>query len=286
MIRSSLNLMILLTAWITIFSLTSSVSGRGTFTHNETKSFSTSPRIWQYGTYFDGTVVLRIVNKNPNKTSSSDEVWIRPVLSLRIIHPNGTVSEIDKDLEIPEFNWRITISLGPVNIYALQKGYLLVTYFNTSNPNDINTYEEWGRIIDWNGNLYDKVNFSKAYTENGTWYPSDTTIVTNIDPEKGFIRIAGDAFNLKKLSEGNITIFQTDVFNVIATVDEGYSIIIGYSTYSSNNNPLEIRAAVYALTKRYDDKQFGAPKMIYHLPLDNITITDIFAGTSSTGIGQ
>ncbi|CAG8599360.1 555_t:CDS:2, partial [Diversispora eburnea] len=287
----------------------SSVSGFRSFTHNETNPFETSPRIWQYGTYFDGTVVLRIINRDPNKNSSTTELWIRPVLSLRIIYPNGTVSEIDIELEIPEFNWHPLIDdyiQDTINIYALHKGYLLVTYFNTSNPDDINTYEEWGRIIDWNGNLYDKVNFSKAYIENGIWYPMATGIVTNVDPEKGFLRIfgmnatynewqqytIGNTFNLNKLSEGNIVLPQNGnyaLISIVATVDEGYSLIIGNSTNSTdsnNNNPLEIRTAVYALTKGYHDKQFSAPKMIYQLPLDNVTITGIFTGTSSTGIGQ
>ncbi|CAG8602990.1 11691_t:CDS:2, partial [Diversispora eburnea] len=308
MIRSSLNLMVLLITWITILFLTSSVSGYGIFTHNETKPYPTPPRIWQHVEYIDGTVVLRIINRNSNKKSLSGEAWIRPVLSLRIIHPNGTVSEIDKDLEIPEFNWRIFTIPGfsdfqdPISIYALQRNYLIVRYFKASNTSDITTYEEWGRIIDWNGDLY-----KEAFIYDGIWYPSLTTIVTNVDPEKGFIRIAGmnasyfewqqyvidDSFNLKRLYEGNITLPQKNenstTLYAIATVDEGYSIIMGNSTDSTNsgnNNPLEIRAAVYALTKRYDDKQFGAPKMIYQLPLDDITISGMNVGISSTGIGQ
>ncbi|CAG8569410.1 695_t:CDS:2 [Diversispora eburnea] len=282
MIRLSLNQIVLLTAWITIFSLTSSVSeGYGNFTHNETKPYSTPPRVWQHGEYFDGTVVLRIINRDSDKTSSTGEAWIRQVLSLRIIHPNGTVSEIDKDLKIQEFNWRITSSggdyLDPISIYALHKGFILVRYFNASDSGDFTTYEEWGRIIDWDGKLYSEVFFGGAYIINGTW--GSTGIVTNVNPEKGFIRIAGNI----TLPQNNGT---SSVLRTIATVDEGYSIIMGNFTNSSSNNPFEIRAAVYALTKGYNDEQFDTPRMIYQLPLDNITISDIFSGTSSTGIGQ
>ncbi|RHZ82430.1 hypothetical protein Glove_109g149 [Diversispora epigaea] len=297
--------MVLLIAWITIFSLTSSVSGLGSFIHNETNPFETKPRIWRYLTYFDGTVVIRIINRNPNITSLGNEVWIRPVLSLRIIHPNGTVSEMDKDLEIPEFNWHITQVNGlldPVNIFALQKGYLLVRYFNASNPDDPNTYEEWGRIIDWNGNSYNEVYFSKAYIENGIWYPTATNFVSNVNPEKGFIKIdwrknyvewqqytIDDTFNFIKLSYGNLPFLQNiTAFNVMGTVDEGYGIIIGISTTSSNDDdPLENSvAAVYVLTKGYNDNQFGAPKLLYQSNLPNITISSIFSGISSTGVGQ
>ncbi|RHZ82560.1 hypothetical protein Glove_109g37 [Diversispora epigaea] len=285
---------------------TSSVSGLGIFTHNETKSFEAKPRIWKYLTYFDGTVVIRIINVDPNKISLDPELWVRPMLSLRIIYPNGTVSEIDKYLEIPEFNWHITMSfdgyrLDPINIFVLQKGFLLVRYFNAPNSDDITTYEEWGRVIDFNGNLYSR--FWGAYIENGTWYPSAATIVTNVDPEKGFIRIVGrnvtyiewqqyttdDEFNFIKLYEGNITLPQngSSIFNVVGTVDDGYSIIMGNSTDSINSdNLLEISATVYALTKGYHDKQFGAPKLLYQTNLPNVTISRIFYGISSTGIGQ
>ncbi|RHZ82458.1 hypothetical protein Glove_109g153 [Diversispora epigaea] len=419
--------MILLIAWITIFSLTSSVSGLGSFTYNEMNPFETKPQISKYLTYFDGTVVVRIINVDPNKISLDPELWVRPMLSLRIIYPNGTVSEMDKDLEIPEFNWHITqvnglldpvnifalqkgyllvryfnasnpddlntyeewgriidwngnsynevyfskayiengiwnptatnfvsnvnpekdpnkISLDPelwvrpmlslriiypngtvsemdkdleipefnwhitqvnglldpVNIFALQKGYLLVRYFNASNPDDLNTYEEWGRIIDWNGNSYNEVYFSKAYIENGIWNPTATNFVSNVNPEKGFIKIdwrknyvewqqytIDDTFNFIKLSYGNLPVLPNiTAFNVMGTVDEGYSMIMGTSTNSSNDSPLEINAVVYAFTKGYNDRQFGAPKLIYQSNLANITISDIFSGISSTGIGQ
>ncbi|RHZ49463.1 hypothetical protein Glove_520g9 [Diversispora epigaea] len=157
-IRSHLNLIVLLIAWIIIFSLTSSVSGLGTFTHIETNSSSPKPMMWQYGNYIDGTVVLRIINVE-NISDTGDVVLIRQMLSLRIIYPNGTVSEIDKGLEIQEFNWQITttsdgINQDPISIFALQRDNLLVRYFKASNTSDITTYEEWGRIIDWYGNLY------------------------------------------------------------------------------------------------------------------------------------
>ncbi|RHZ49469.1 hypothetical protein Glove_520g5 [Diversispora epigaea] len=311
MIRSSLNLMVLLITWITIFSLTSSVSVYGSFTHIETKSYETSPKpmMWQYGKYIDGTVVLRIINVE-NISDTGDVVLIRQMLSLRIIYPNGTVSEIDKGLEIQEFNWQITttsdgINQDPISIFALQRDNLLVRYFKASNTSDITTYEEWGRIIDWNGNLYDEVNLGRAYIQDGEWFPSVTTIVTNVDPAKGFIRIAGlnetyiewqqymidNSFNLIKLSEGNITLSPNEAYGVIstiATVDEGYSIIMGNTTSGNSNfnNPLEIYATVYELKIGYNETQFSAPKLLYQSSLPNITLYNIFCGISSTGIGQ
>ncbi|RHZ84119.1 hypothetical protein Glove_85g129 [Diversispora epigaea] len=305
MIRSSLNLMALLIAWITIFSLTSSVFG--IFTHNEANSFDTPPQIWQYGKYIDRTVVIRIINRNPDKPSNSTE-WLRPVLSLRIIHPNGTVSEIDKELEIQEFNWQIFriagVNQDPISIFALQRGYLIFRYFKASDTNNFATYEEWGRIIDWNGNLYDEVNLGGAYIEAARWYPSAATIVPNVDPVKGFIRTArvnetyiewqqymiGDSFNLIKLQEGIIALPQNGtsvVFNAIPTVDEGYSIIIGNSTISTTfGSFFEFYATVYDLKIGYNDTQFSAPKLLYQFDLRDVTISNMFCGISSTGIGQ
>ncbi|RHZ74550.1 hypothetical protein Glove_221g77 [Diversispora epigaea] len=309
MIPSSLNLIVLLIAWITIFSLTSSVSGFGTFTHNETNSYETSPLLYQYGKYIDGTVVIRIINRNPYKPSNSTE-WLRPVLSLRIIHPNGTDNEIDKDLEIQEFNWQIFsiagVNQSPISIYALQRGYLIVRYFKASNLDDITTYEEWGRIIDWNSNLYDEVNLGGAYIQGDEWFPSVTTIVPNIDPAKGFIRIAGggnathvewqqymigDSFNLIKLQEGNITLPQdgNSVFNTIATVDEGYSIIMANSTFSINSsNPFEFYVTVYYFKIGYNETQSSAPapKLLYQSNLLNVTVFSMNCDISSSGIGQ
>ncbi|RHZ70486.1 hypothetical protein Glove_271g81 [Diversispora epigaea] len=247
-----------------------------------------------------------LMGQNPNVTSLNNELWVKPVLSLRIIYPNGTVSEIDKDLEIQDFNWHITTSPGgdyldPVNIFALQKGYLLVRYFNASNPNDVTTYEEWGCIIGWNDTLYDKVNFGKAYIQNDVWDPTAADIVSNVDTEKGFLRIVRNetffewqqytidySFNLIKLLEGIVAPPQNEItaLNVMGTIGEGYSIIMGNSTSTNSSNPLEIRASVYSLTKGYYDKQFGTPKMLYQLSLVNITISKIFCFISSTGVGH
>ncbi|CAG8590015.1 1609_t:CDS:2 [Diversispora eburnea] len=307
MIRSSLNLIV---AWITIFSLTSSISGLGTFTHNETKPFENKPWMWQYGKYIDGTVVIRIFNKDPDANTSDTGLWTRPMLSLRIIHPNGTVSEIDKDLGIQEFNWYIFIApdgsnQDPINIYALQKGYLLVRYFNASDTNNSTTYEEWGRIIDWNGNLYDEIYLGGVYLQDDIWYPSVAKIVPNVDPKKGFIRIAGrnmtyyewqqfmigDSFDLKKIQEGYVDLPQKDGTSAqlypMATVDEGYSIIMGNSTDSTNsNNPFEIYAAVYYLKIGYNETQFSASKLLYQSSLPNITLSNLLCSISSSGVGQ
>ncbi|RHZ76703.1 hypothetical protein Glove_194g33 [Diversispora epigaea] len=308
MIRSSLNLMVLVITWITIFSLTPSVSSLGNFTHIETNSYETSPTVYQYGKYIDGTVVIRIINRDPYKPTNSTSIeWLRPVLSLRIIHPNGTVSEIDKELEIQEFNWQIFnitgINQSPISIFALQRGYLIVRYFKASDTNNFTTYEEWGRIIDWNGNLYDEVNLGGAYIEAASWYPSVTTIVSNVDPAKGFIRIAGidpsyvewqqymigDSFNLIKLQEGNIKLPQNgnSLFSIIATVDEGYSMIMANSTHSTNpNNPFEFYAAMYYLKIGYNETQFSAANLLHQLTLPNITLFSMVCDISSSGIGQ
>lgn len=142
-----------------IFSIVPSIFGLEIFKHNETKSFPTKPQIWSFATYADGTLIIRIVYRHPNVTSTSNTVTFYPHLSLRIIHPNETVTEMDIDLGIQDFNWNVqqrTIGdyLDPVTIYPLKKGYVLVKYLNASDPSNYSTYNEWGCIIDWNGNEY------------------------------------------------------------------------------------------------------------------------------------
>ncbi|RHZ82480.1 hypothetical protein Glove_109g164 [Diversispora epigaea] len=114
----------------------------GIFTRNETNPLDTPSWIWKYVKYFDGTVVIRIINRNPNITSLG-----------------ACYFEIRQSLEIQDFNWHITSSLDgdyltqsptgydPVNIFALQKGFLFFRYSSASNPDDINTYEEWDVLL-------------------------------------------------------------------------------------------------------------------------------------------
>src|SRR3954469_9549438 len=76
------------------------------FSHYEEKDYGPTalPRVLKSRVYEDGTVVVRIIRQNMN-TSTATKVCFYEMLSLRIIHPNGTVNEKDIKLDIQPFNY-------------------------------------------------------------------------------------------------------------------------------------------------------------------------------------
>src|ERR1043166_1187374 len=99
------NSAILLTILLCIYSLYVTAEIR-TFSHDEEKDYGPTalPHVWKSRTYDDGTVVARIVRQNMN-TSTATEGCFDEILSLRIIHPNGTVDEKDIKLDIHPLNY-------------------------------------------------------------------------------------------------------------------------------------------------------------------------------------
>lgn len=74
------------------------------FIHNKMKSFSNLSQIWNYRLYTDGTVINC---RDFNTIITESAINILPYLSLHIIHSNGIVTELNKKLNIQEFNWLI-----------------------------------------------------------------------------------------------------------------------------------------------------------------------------------
>ena len=73
-----------------------------TFSHEKEQDYGSIPHIiFKSLAYDDGTAVVRIVRVNATATSNC----FHERLSLRIIHPNGTVGEKDIELDIPPFNY-------------------------------------------------------------------------------------------------------------------------------------------------------------------------------------
>src|SRR4051794_14662781 len=60
------------------------------------------PRVFSAKTYDDGTVVIRIIRRNFRLPTAACTF---EMLSLRIIHPNGTIVERDIKLDIQQFNF-------------------------------------------------------------------------------------------------------------------------------------------------------------------------------------
>ncbi|CAG8806305.1 26373_t:CDS:2, partial [Racocetra persica] len=164
------------------------------FTYQESKSSSVIPRIWKPYVYKDGTLLVRIIRRDA-ANSINNKVCLQQILSLRIIYPNGTVTELDVDLKIQSFNYCLIAAspqnLEAIHLYPLETGYFLVKYFNATNVNDYSTYEEWIMLVNWNGVMLSKAFLGRAFiTPAGQWDPLQTTIRVNISPEKGFLRLS------------------------------------------------------------------------------------------------
>src|SRR3954469_14265069 len=77
-----------------------------TFSHDEEKDYGPSviPRVNKLKGYDDGMIIARVVRINV-EASTAANVCFYEMLSLRMIHPNGTVEEKDIKLDIPQFNY-------------------------------------------------------------------------------------------------------------------------------------------------------------------------------------
>jgi hypothetical protein len=109
-----------------------------TFIHKE-KDYGPTiiPHLVNTRDYIDGAIVARI-----NWTTASNEDLPYEMLFLRIIHPNGTVDEKDIKLDIPQINY-YPHPIRFLNYYIIRKDHILITYVETTNPNDTTTYEDW-----------------------------------------------------------------------------------------------------------------------------------------------
>ncbi|CAG8642362.1 14528_t:CDS:2, partial [Racocetra fulgida] len=63
------------------------------------------PRIIDLKAYDDGTAMVQIIRRNTSATPPTGTVCVESLLSLRIIHLNGSVTEIDADLGIQYLNY-------------------------------------------------------------------------------------------------------------------------------------------------------------------------------------
>ncbi|CAG8708201.1 19983_t:CDS:2, partial [Rhizophagus irregularis] len=131
------------------------------------------PHVWDARTYDDGTVVVRIIG------NCSYEMF-----SLRIINTDGTIVIKDIKLEgVQQFNYcfKYKNNNDIIKYELIRKNQILVLYYNATDVDDVNTYEEYGIIIDFDGKIYDKTSFGKFK------FTDQVEVELNIDREKGFI---------------------------------------------------------------------------------------------------
>src|SRR6266498_2763950 len=164
------NLFLLLfTIILCIYPLCATAQAR-IFSYNEKIGYEseTKPIIWNQQVYDDGTVVLRIIRENVTRILK-DRVCYLEKFSLRIIQLDGKVDEKDFDLGIQPFNYCRLLSENVefMNFRLIRKNQVLVTYYNVTDLNDFQTYEEWGMIIDLDGNVKSRTSLGFTFVEKG-----------------------------------------------------------------------------------------------------------------------
>ncbi|CAG8702770.1 182_t:CDS:2, partial [Funneliformis caledonium] len=297
-----------------------------TFYHNEINNYEgtlNTSRVWNMRMYDNGTVVLRVVRikRIPDKPPNIGLCMFEE-FSLRIIYPNGTVVENDILLDIPEFNYCSradrTDPLKPRNLelieyYLIGKKYILVTYFNATNSSDYDTYEDWGVIIDYNGNVLDRIRFGVSFTVNHKLV-INTHIVLNVNREKGFIRLnfikgslnaewrqfyVNSDGKLTDLTNGTLNFidYTTLTVNVISTVDEGYAIVYANMTgkfqtidtndtiENSTEEMLSPKIQLFATLIRHNGTLIE-PFILYQSSLPNLIIESLHCSIAYVDVGQ
>ncbi|CAG8455973.1 13836_t:CDS:2 [Funneliformis caledonium] len=317
-----------------LFFLSPTQSAIYNFTHFESENPLLSPkepRVSQIVNYADGTVVLRTFRRNNTATELSKEkypflvstgyefVCSDPLLSLRIIYPNGSLSEVDVDIGSIELNYcafkfkELGTNLFPIQFFAITDGYLLVTYTNATDETMQETYEEWAMVLDLTGKDYSKLYLASAYFHpiTGVWRPNYAWFIVNINPSKGFLRYGPQSLStnltwqqyhvngsgiLKKLSEDFIPItnnFSTAQISALSTNDEGYAII--YANTSSDasvtmedttNDPFKPYGEIFAVFLSYEQKETPHPVVLYQTQIRYIRFTSLSCDIACVGVGH
>ncbi|CAG8521655.1 4261_t:CDS:2 [Dentiscutata erythropus] len=164
------------------------------FTYTESANNTQSqPYVIDIQFYDDGTTLIHLVIDRP-KTPDCFE----PTLIIRIIHLDGSVTEIDKNFENLTldsvdyclFNSTITGKMvNPILIRPLSQQFILVSY--------LDTHDRWGAVLNWKGEKLSDVN-------------GNSSVLTDNAIDIGFFKVA--------------------LFTSLATIDEGYAIL--YAKYS------------------------------------------------------
>ncbi|KAF0504105.1 hypothetical protein F8M41_019641 [Gigaspora margarita] len=265
------------------------------------------PLVADIKTYDDGTLLVHII-RNDSTQSTVDCLNIQGMsleqkLYVRIIHSNGSVKEINPNLNLhpktQNNNTNILHNIiNPISIYPLQKPFILVTYVNTTNSSNITAYDEWAAVIHWNGSI-----LSTMYL--GAWMNS--TIQPNINKKLGFLRfdsdqsywrwrqylvddsgnlVSGDKTRINTTDSMTLYRYSNSPITTMSTVDNGY-IIVAVFNGTDNSDSLLPRGGLYAFFIPYDNNYPGTSNNnnykgtdIYQISQPNMTISSVYCDTT------
>jgi hypothetical protein len=111
-----------------------------------------TPNVMNIGNFDDGTIVIRIgfVNYTTPPKTCLDEFF-----SIRTIYPDGNIKEFDIPLDIQPFNFCTLPKINPIKIYPIKRNLLFVTYVVAADVNNSYSYDDWGMVIDLDGEIHE-----------------------------------------------------------------------------------------------------------------------------------
>ncbi|RIB25461.1 hypothetical protein C2G38_2067362 [Gigaspora rosea] len=293
----------------TFFNYTENASGTA-FPHSQ-------PLILSINTYEDGTALVLIARaqdaaqNNSIQDASCSGLKLEPALRIRVIKLDGTVIEVNYRYNLDLLNYCIINDtsgniLVPITVYPLYEPLFLVNFVKAANSSDPVTYEEWGLILDWNGNNRSQIYYGPSHTnDNNTWAPQ-SAIQLNVNSRHGFLRLStkrndkfdwsywqqyliDDSGKISLLKSGNISIIPANSVSyqctIMPTIDGGYAILSVNSSNNGNDSLLTTRGGLYAIFLSYNQSIQPKQILLYQVTLPNINFTGLYCDIAPKGIG-
>ncbi|CAG8553116.1 322_t:CDS:2, partial [Gigaspora rosea] len=262
-----------------------------TFTYNE-DNFTGKLLVKNIDSFPDGTVIVRIMNE----MNDNQKIYYDQILLLRIIHPNGSVTEINNKYDIPDYNFNAGNNPNPLDVYPLFDKYILVVYSTALDWKNNETYRDRGMIIDWNGNNISDIEFGESYVDddyNVGLIPNQARFEVNSDRTKGFLRFSqykhsNDAvwnqYFVNSTGHLNMTGLGiiSNFYKILATTNDSYDQ--NYEIFSATNNdyvivylnttvtnistPFEIHGKINAMFIRHNQNISYGPITLYETKED------------------
>ncbi|CAG8667477.1 20958_t:CDS:10, partial [Cetraspora pellucida] len=189
------------------------------FTYTENTFSQSQPYAIDIQVYDDGTTLIHLVRNN------NTENCFEPILRIRIIHLNGSVTEINTDLNLDSVNYCLFKDIltgemvNPISIRPLKQTFIL------------------GTVLNWNGEKLSSIPLepSSVYFSEKIFWPMKSLIEININKELFlYVNSYGNSIDAIVLTESDLPTTNYTLFTSLATVDEGYAIL--YAKYLGNKS--------------------------------------------------
>ncbi|CAG8513975.1 7987_t:CDS:2, partial [Cetraspora pellucida] len=247
------------------------------YTENTTNTIfpQNAPKVVKVRTYDDGTILVHLIRYGVQQANCFGHS-LEPILRIRVIHLNGTVVEIDTDLDMDSLNYCLFtnfdgVLVNPIVIYPLQQPFILINYYKAKNFSDPKTYEEWGQVIDWSGKNLSNIRYGSSYINpRGYWTPK-SKIQLNINKRLGFLRYSA-------IENGTSQGIEFQQYSV------GYGIF--YAICSDNETDLlAIKCTLNAKFISYNQSSNKRVAVLYELSR-NVNMSGLYCDLVSVGLGH